>query len=143
VKPGMLGQIARLGQNWIDGSGSSGLAQKGRGLEGNPRRDQLSNFTPCVEPGRPSPNPLLLQSRLQPTVIRICTGSRGWNCRSCRKIRSVNSVCLERSLAHQGVLGVPDDTGIIHTGVAVGGYAAPGHNEKKGRRNEQPHWINP
>ena len=79
MKLGMLGQIARLGQNWIDGSGGSGLAPKGPGLEGNRRRNRLSNFTPCVELGRPSSNPLLLQSRLQPTVTRICNGCRESN----------------------------------------------------------------
>jgi hypothetical protein len=54
----------------------------------------------------------------------------------------VNLVRLERSLAHQRVLGVPQGAGIIRTGVTVGGYAARGHNKSKGRRNEQPHLLN-
>jgi hypothetical protein len=83
------------------------------------------------------------RNRLQPTAVRIFTGCRGSNRCPCWEIRRVNLVRLERPFAHQWLLGVPHDTGIIHTGVAVGGYAAPGHNEKKGRRNKQPHWINP
>jgi hypothetical protein len=117
-----------------------------------PRKDQGwreiaaeigSAISPCVEPGRPSPNPLLLQSRLQPTVIRICTGCRDWNRCPCRKIGGVNPVCLERCLAHQWVLGVPQGSGIIRMGVTVVGCAARGHDEKKGRCNEQSHLINP
>jgi len=83
------------------------------------------------------------QNRLQPTAVPLRTSCRGSNRYPCWEIGGVNLVRLERSLAYQWLLGVPDDTGIIHSGVAVGGYAAPGHNEKKGRRNEQPHWINP
>jgi hypothetical protein len=139
----MLGQIARLGQNWIDGSDGSGLAPKGPGLEGKSAPRSPQQFHPRVEPGRPSPNPLLLQGLLQPTVIRICTDCRDWNRCPCRKVGGVNLVRLERSLAHQWLVGVPQGAGIIRTGVTVGSGAARGHDEKKGRCNEQSYLINP